>query len=122
MCIRDRYLFDIPGMDVAAKTGTTDDMKDRWLCGFTLYYAAATWFGYDEPEVISFYSMYNPAMNIWSAIMTDIHEDLESASFKKPNNIVKAKICMDSGRAATAECTRTYTEEFVCLLYTSRCV
>lgn len=107
------YLCDIPGMDVAAKTGTTDDMKDRWLCGFTPYYAAATWFGYDEPEVISFYSMYNPAMNIWSAIMTDIHEDLESASFKKPNNIVKAKICMDSGRAATAECTRTYTEEFV---------
>ena len=57
--------------------------------------------------------MYNPAMNIWSEIMTDVHEDLEPATFDKPNNIVKAKICMDSGRAATDECTRTYTEEFV---------
>ena len=28
----------IPGMDVAAKTGTTDDSYDRWLCGFTPYY------------------------------------------------------------------------------------
>ena len=105
----------ISGMDVAAKTGTTTSYKDRWLCGFTPYYAAATWFGYDQPEVISFYNrgMDNPAMYIWDAVMTDIHEDLESASFDKPNNIVKATICLDSGRAATDECTRTYTEEFV---------
>src|SRR5699024_1521199 len=37
----------IPGMDVAAKTGTTDDNYDRWLCGFTPYYSAACWYGYD---------------------------------------------------------------------------
>ena len=30
----------ITGMDVAAKTGTTDGHKDRWLCGFTPYYTA----------------------------------------------------------------------------------
>ena len=107
------YLCDISGMDVAAKTGTTDDLKDRWLCGFTPYYAAATWFGYDEPEVISISGMYNPAMNIWAAIMSDIHEGLKSASFEKPDNIVTAKICLDSGKKATKSCTRTYTEEFV---------
>ena len=105
----------ISGMDVAAKTGTTTSYKDRWLCGFTPYYAAATWFGYDEPEVISFGNrgMSNPALTIWDAIMTDIHEDLEGKRFERPNNIVKAEICMDSGRAATDECTRTYTEQFV---------
>ena len=107
------YLCSISGMDVAAKTGTTTALKDRWLCGFTPYYAAATWFGYDEPETVSIYGMPNPAMNIWAAIMDDIHEDLDSAKFEKPNNIVKAKICLDSGRAATDECTHTYTEEFV---------
>lgn len=101
------------GMDVAAKTGTTTSYKDRWLCGFTPYYAAATWFGYDEPETVSIYGMSNPAMNIWSTIMKDIHKDLKGKKFEKPDNIVKAKICMDSGRAATDECTRTYMEEFV---------
>ena len=101
----------ISGMDVAAKTGTTTAYCDYWLCGFTPYYAAATWFGYDHKEEIP--GSGNWARTIWAAVMTDIHEDLESASFKKPNNIVKAKICMDSGRAATDECTRTYTEEFV---------
>ena len=42
----------ITGMDVAAKTGTTDGHKDRWLCGFTPYYSAACWFGYDSPEEV----------------------------------------------------------------------
>ena len=102
----------ISGIDVAAKTGTTTDYKDRWLCGFTPYYTAATWFGYDKPETVST-DFYNPALTIWSAIMDDIHEDLDSARFEKPNNIVKAKICLDSGKVATSECKHTYTEEFV---------
>ena len=106
------YLCAMSGMDVAAKTGTTNQSKDRWLCGFTPYYAAATWFGYDVPERVSM-PMDNPAMTIWAAVMKDVHEDLEGERFEKPKNIVTAKICMDSGRAATDECTRTYTEEFV---------
>ena len=28
---------DIPGIEVAAKTGTTDENYDKWLCGFTPY-------------------------------------------------------------------------------------
>lgn len=106
------YLCAMSGMDVAAKTGTTNENKDRWLCGFTPYYAAATWFGYDVPERVSM-PMDNPAMTIWAAVMKDVHEDLDGERFEKPKNIVTAKICMDSGRAATDECTRTYTEEFV---------
>ncbi len=102
----------IPGMDVAAKTGTTTSYCDYWLCGFTPYYAAATWYGYDHKEYIPGYEG-NIARNIWAAIMSDIHEDLEGKRFEKPSNIVSAKICMDSGRAATDECTRTYTEVFV---------
>ena len=107
------YLCAMSGMDVAAKTGTTNENKDRWLCGFTPYYAAATWFGYDMPERVSMYGMDNPAMTIWAAVMKDVHKDLDGERFKRPKNIVSAKICMDSGRAATDECTRTYTEEFV---------
>lgn len=106
------YLCPISGMDVAAKTGTTNESKDRWLCGFTPYYTGATWFGYDYPETVST-NMDNPAMTIWSEIMDDIHEDLDGKRFEKPDNIVKAKICLDSGKAATSECTHTYTEEFV---------
>ena len=98
-------------MDVGAKTGTTDESVDRWLCGFTPYYTAATWYGYDTNESVSFSG--NPSAKIWSAIMKDIHKDLEEARFVQPSNVVTAKICMDSGKSATSSCSRTETIYFV---------
>lgn len=37
-------------METCAKTGSTDDYVDRWLCGMTPYYTAACWFGYDNNQ------------------------------------------------------------------------
>ena len=36
-------------MPAAGKTGTTQNWADAWTCGFTPYYAAAFWFGFDKP-------------------------------------------------------------------------
>ena len=101
----------ISGMDVAAKTGTTDKSYDRWLCGFTPYYAAACWFGYDRNEEVR-YSGTNPAGQIWDAVMTDIHKGLERASFTRPSGIVEQTICRTTGCIATSECSNTYREIF----------
>ena len=100
----------IPGMDVAAKTGTTNKSYDRWTCGFTPYYAAATWYGYDNNETV--YYSGNPAGQIWDAVMTDIHAGLNSATFKRPDGIVEAKVCRTTGCLAIQGCTDTYTEIF----------
>ena len=99
------------GMDVVAKTGTTDNNNDRWLCGFTPYYAAATWFGYDNNEEVK-WSGNNPAGQIWDAVMTDIHKDLEGASFERPSGIVEKTVCRTSGCLASDGCRDTYTEIF----------
>ena len=101
----------ISGMDVAAKTGTTDDDYDRWLCGFTPYYAAACWFGYDQPETV-YYSGNNPAGVIWDNVMTAIHEDLENATFTRPSGIVEQTVCRTTGCLATTGCNNKYTEIF----------
>ena len=101
----------ISGIDVAAKTGTTDESYDRWLCGFTPYYAAATWFGYDRNEEVRGFSQ-NPAGQIWDAVMTDIHKGLASASFTKPSGIVEQTVCKRTGCLATTGCTETYKEIF----------
>ena len=100
----------ISGMDVAAKTGTTDDDYDRWLCGFTPYYAAACWFGYDQPETVRYSG--NPAGNIWDGVMTAIHEDLENATFTRPSGIVEQTVCRTTGCLATTGCNNKYTEIF----------
>ena len=103
----------ISGIDVAAKTGTTDEDKDRWLCGFTPYYAAACWYGYDQPETVVFNGT-NPAGQLWDNVMTAIHKDKAAATFTKPDGIVNATVCKTSGCLAAEGCTSTYQE-----IYTS---
>lgn len=101
----------ISGMDVAAKTGTTEHGTDKWLCGFTPYYAAATWYGYGHTVQWSVNNT-NAAKYIWANVMEKIHEDLEGKRFEKPDGVVTAKVCKTSGKLATSECKSTYTEYF----------
>ena len=110
----------IPGIETGAKSGTTTSYKDRWLCGITPYYAAATWFGFDEPEsVTGFY--ISPASQIWESVMKQVHEDLPEAEFKKPSGIVTARICKTTGKVATSKCKNTYTEVFASGTVPSAC-
>ncbi len=102
----------ISGIDVAAKTGTTDENYDRWLCGFTPYYTAATWFGYDQNETI-YFNRQNPAGIIWANVMRNIHSGLDNATFEQPSWIQTATICADSGCIANSGCTNTYEEYFL---------
>ena len=102
----------INGIDLAAKTGTTNDIKDRWLCGFTNYYACAVWYGYDTPERVRI-SGTRSVGSIFSTVMKEIHKNLEDSTFKEPENIVHANICRTSGLLATDRCSNTYTEIFI---------
>ncbi len=104
----------ISGMDVAAKTGTTNSYVDKWLCGYTPYYSAAVWYGFGYNSKTSIYAGdRNNAIYIWANVMKDVHKNLSNKRFTKPSNIVTAKICRQSGKLATNECKNTYTEYFV---------
>ncbi len=100
----------ISGMDVACKTGTSDADKNVWLCGYTPYYAGATWYGFDREE----HSLNQiwAARSIWGNIMKSVHKDLDKKRFTKPAGVVTATVCKDSGKIATKECTKKYTEYF----------
>ena len=102
----------ISGMDVAAKTGTTNDNYDRWLCGFTPYYTGVCWFGFDLNESINFNGK-NPAGLIWSNVMKSIHSNLPNKKFEISSGIVTTKICRASGKVANSSCPDTYTEYFL---------
>ena len=72
----------LTGMPVGGKTGTTTNNCDRWFVGFTPYYVAAVWTGYDMPEYMNFSG--NPAAQIWKLVMESIHKDLPTKSFPTP--------------------------------------
>ena len=48
----------LSGISVAAKTGTSQDDADRWFCGFTPYYTATCWFGFDNTDTDSPETVY----------------------------------------------------------------
>lgn len=102
----------ISGMDVAAKTGTTNENYDRWLCGFTPYYTAVCWYGFDMNESINFNGK-NPAGLIWSSIMKNIHYGLPNKRFEKTDGVVTSTICRDSGKVANSSCPNTFIEYFL---------
>ena len=102
----------ISGIEVAAKTGTTDENYDKWLCGFTPYYTAVTWFGFDQNESI-YYNNQNPAGIIWANVMRRVHNGLQNMSFIKPGSIETEVVCADTGMLARSGCTNTYEEYFL---------
>ena len=72
----------ISNMDSAGKTGTTNDNKDGWFCGYTPYYTTAVWVGYDQPRSIpDLWGSSYPA-RIWKQYMSQIHEGLERRTFE----------------------------------------
>ena len=98
----------ISGQVVAGKTGTTSSNKDRWFCGFTNYYTAAVWCGYDQPEVIKLTGTTaqrkNPACQLFRKVLTPLHEGLEKVELYDDSQWVEVAICKESGLLATNGC------------------
>lgn len=111
----------INGMDVAAKTGTTNENYDKWLCGFTTYYTAVTWYGYDQNESIS-YGGKSPASQMWSTVMKNIHSDLPKTTFTKPSSLKQAEVCSKTGLLANSKCQDTHTEYYLPGTLPDKCV
>lgn len=82
---------------VAGKTGTTQYDYDKWFCGFTPYYTASIWLGYDDNSKALPTSIDHTKM--WKVIMEQIHEGLETKEFTKPEEgIEEVEVCAQSGK------------------------
>ncbi len=93
------------GIDVCGKTGTTSSAKDRWFCGYTNYYTAAVWCGYDSPEVITLTgTTTNPASRLWKAVMEQLHTGLSSEVMYDASEMITVSVCLDCGKLATDAC------------------
>ena len=106
-------------MPAGGKTGTTQNWQAVWTCGFTPYYSAAFWFGFDKPgqslgTKLTGGLLAGPA---WGEYFDRIHEDLPVKDWKKPETgVVEVEICAESGMLITEACgddlklTQTYLE------------
>jgi penicillin-binding protein 1A len=64
-------IADLP-IDIAGKTGTTNDFSDAWFVGFTPRYTILTWVGYDQKRSLGAgMSGAVAALPMWRAIAED---------------------------------------------------
>lgn len=88
--------LNIPGRDVAVKTGSTDDNRDAWTIGYTPSIAVGVWVGNNENEVMTSggSAMAGP---IWRQSMQAFLADTPKEEFAQPSGVVKAATCNSSG-------------------------
>ena len=96
-------------IDCAGKTGTTQNNCDRWYIGYTPYYVAGVWYGYEYPKALSA-STNKICIETWDKIMTKLHQRYISKgnqkSFNISENIVEAEYCADSGMLLSDACKK----------------
>ena len=68
-------------VEAAGKTGTTNDNKAGWFCGYTPYYTIAVWVGCDMPEPVDNLNGNTYPAYIWKDAMLYMIKDLPSAQF-----------------------------------------
>ena len=91
------------GMETAGKTGNTNDDKDQWFAGYSPYYTAVVWNGYDQPKSINRPYPYT-SMRVWTDVMKKVHSSLAAKGFTRPSGIVSATVCTHSGKIPTEAC------------------
>ena len=96
---------DFYSVDVAGKTGSTSSFRDRWFCGYTGYYTAAVWCGYDTPETINLVGgSFNPASRLWRQVLEPLHKGLSNIRMYDTRDMVSVTVCLDTGKIATEAC------------------
>lgn len=88
--------LNIPGRDVAVKTGSTDDNRDAWTIGYTPSITVGVWVGNNENEVMTSggSAMAGP---IWRQSIQAFLGDTPAESFTQPSSVTKAPACTAGG-------------------------
>lgn len=99
-------LASIKGLDIdmAAKTGTTQDNGDFWCLGFSPYYAGGVWVGNDN-STMKLSETSSATARLLGSFMTAIHQELEPAKFEVTDGVTKVKVCRQSGKIPTELCS-----------------
>ena len=69
-------------MEAAGKTGTTNDNKAAYFCGYTPYYTIAVWVGYDQPQSVKGLSGGTYPAYIWKEAMLYMIDGLDTKEFE----------------------------------------
>lgn len=97
-------------LELAGKTGTTNEARDSWFAGFSGDYLSVIWVGRDDNKPAGL-SGATGALPIWTALMKNIAK--ESVSLIAPDNIRKVWIDPYTGLLANENCPGSVLYPFI---------
>lgn len=84
--------------NVAAKTGTTNDLRDNWTIGYTPSFLVASWVGNNDNTPMSgVASGVTGASPIFNDLMSYMLEGTESEAFQRPDTVNQRSVCSNTG-------------------------
>jgi penicillin-binding protein 1A len=99
--------------DLAGKTGTTNEQRDAWFCGYTPAVVASAWIGFDEVAPLGTNETGgNAALPIWMGYMAAALEGVPETQMPQPEGLVTVRIDPHDGLLAGAEQTGAVFEIF----------
>ena len=91
-------------LNLAGKTGTTDDLRDSWFAGFSGQHVAVVWLGRDDNRSTGL-SGATGALKVWGDIFSSM--PTQPLRLTKPANIEYVRIDSPSGIRAGNGCLNT---------------
>ncbi|KKN45183.1 hypothetical protein LCGC14_0685630 [marine sediment metagenome] len=88
-------------INVAGKTGTTDEQRDSWFAGFSGNRLAVVWLGLDNNHPLPFTGS-GGALKVWKQFMAS--QPLQSFDAPKPDDIEWKWIDRASGKLSSEQC------------------
>jgi penicillin-binding protein 1A len=67
----------IPGFQIAGKTGTTNESRNAWFIGYSAYLVAGIWMGNDDNSPMNNMTGGSLPARTWHAVMAYAHQGLE---------------------------------------------
>ncbi len=93
---------------LAGKTGTSNFNYDKWYAGYTPYFAAAIWVGFDEEQSLTTNGVsWNISQTTWKNIMQHVINKVGwsgGSLAPRPSSLIQETVCADCGKLANANC------------------
>jgi len=97
--------------DLAGKTGTTDDQKDAWFCGFTPNKVTTVWVGFDQIAPLGKKeTAAGAALPIWIDFMKVALKDEKQVGWKMPRGLINVQLDAETGMPPNEFTLETVTE------------
>ncbi len=94
-------------VETAGKTGTSGNNRDKMFIGYTPYYTAGIWCGYESSDN-AVVNLFPDHLEVWDSVMNEIHKERlggeENVKAFSKDGLVYRPYCKDSGEIFSESC------------------